>query len=70
MERNRAATITGFEDFAHRPEFKRTNHLGNSTFLSSVEERETRSLLGPLERADLSHCFVRVPDDGESPQTQ
>jgi hypothetical protein len=41
-------------------------------------ERETPTLLGPLERANLTHCAVetlcfpvfRIPDNEQSPQTQ
>jgi hypothetical protein len=43
-------------------------------FPSSGEGKETPTLLSLLERANLNHCvcFIvfRIPDDGQSPQTQ
>jgi hypothetical protein len=33
---------------------------------------ETPTLFGPLERADLNHCYLvfKILDDGQSPKTQ
>jgi hypothetical protein len=51
-------TITGFLDFAYRPEFQileNTMFRKLDLFPPSDEGRDTTTLLGPLERANLNH---------------
>jgi hypothetical protein len=48
-----------FLDFSHRPEFwilECTAFRKLDLFLSSGDERETPTLLGPLEGANLTGC--------------
>jgi hypothetical protein len=102
----RVLRITGFLDFVHCPEFWIPEHAPFrklDPFLFSGEGRETPTLVGPLERAnldwandwswlflrDMSTCLLpitwgwkhiqfpklcflvfRIPDDGQSPETQ
>jgi hypothetical protein len=47
--------IIGFLDFVHRPELENTTFRKLDLFPSPGEERESPTLLGPLERADLNH---------------
>jgi hypothetical protein len=56
-----AVRINGFVDFVHCPEFQITRKqsiLETVFFPPSGEERETTSLLGTLERANLNHWLM------------
>jgi hypothetical protein len=54
-------SISGFVDFAHRPEFcilENAAFRKLDLFPSSGEGKETHSPLGPLERANLNHWIT------------
>jgi hypothetical protein len=58
--------ITEFLDSVLRPKFTNTTFRKLDLFPSSCDGRETRNLLGPLERANLSHWSNRVGRVGVS----
>jgi hypothetical protein len=55
--------LTGFLDFGHSPEFSTTRKQDvsetGSVSRPQVRGMQTPTLLGPLDRANLSHSFVQ-----------
>jgi hypothetical protein len=60
-----AHRISGVLDFFHRPVFLgvKSRHFGNFCSRPQTKREKTPTQLGPLERANLSHCQWRAERD-------